>query len=111
MLLDNLNLRFLQGESSSFYSSRFSICKEFLKNKASLTLNVNNPFQNKQLQQNYLNAQTFNSKSSDWHYNRSFTISFNWRFGSNKSEKENRPSNLDEQSKQEDFKRRMPNKK
>jgi ferric enterobactin receptor len=101
----------LQGESSSFYTYRFSIRKEFFKSRASLTVNVNNPFQNSQVQWNYLKSQTFNSKSSDWYYNRSFTVSFSWRFGGSRSVKENMLPKIDEQSKQEGPKRRLPGKK
>ncbi len=101
----------LQGESSSFYTYRFSIRKELFKSKASFTVNVNNPFQNTQVQRNYLKSQTFFSKSSDWYYNRSFTVSFSWRFGSYQSEKESMYPKVDEQSKQEELKRRLPGKK
>lgn len=101
----------LQGESSSFYTYRFSIRKELFNSRASFTVNVSNPFQNGQIQRNYLKSQTFNSKSSYWYYNRSFSVSFSWRFGGSRSVKENMYPKIDEQSKQEGSKRRLPGKK
>jgi len=77
----NNGLTFLQGKSSFYYTYRFSIEKEFFNSRASLTINVNNPFRRNQLQRTYLNATTFYSKTSDRHYDRSFTITFSWRFG------------------------------
>lgn len=104
----NNGLASLQGKSSSYYTCRFSISKDLFSNKASLILNINNPFQSNQLQSNYLKAPTFYSKTSDRHYDRSFTVSFSWRFGSFRYEKENIPPKVDKQSKQEGLKRRLP---
>ena len=101
----------LQGHSSSYYTYRFSIGKELFNNKANLTVSINNPFKNKQLQRNYLNTETFYSKTSDWHYNRSFTISFSWKIGNFQTkERDNQPLPATE-SKQEVIKKRLPNKK
>lgn len=97
----------LQGKSSSYYIYRFSIDKELFNNKANLTVNINNPFQSSQLQYNNLKAPTFYSKTSEWFYNRSFTISFSWRFGGFNSKNKNQ----DIDSKQEGVKKRKPIKK
>ena len=101
----------LQGKSSSFYTYRFSVGKELFKNKASLTVNINNPFRSNQLQSNYLIAPTFYSKTFDRHYDRSFTVSFSWRFGGFKSQVKNNIFMPDKESKQDGLKKRLPNKK
>jgi outer membrane receptor for ferrienterochelin and colicin len=106
----NNGLIFLQGKSSSYYTYRFSIGKELFNNKANLTVNINNPFQSKQLQRNYLNTQTFYSKTFDWHYNRSFTVSFSWRIGGFQSKNRDNLSLPVTESKREGIKKRLPNK-
>lgn len=78
----------LQGRNSANYSYRFSARKEFLNNKASITVGLNNPFQKTFLQKNFASAPTFNSNTSSRYYNRSFAISFSWRFGNMKPGKE-----------------------
>jgi outer membrane receptor protein involved in Fe transport len=88
----NNGMASLQGKSSSYYSYRFSIGKELFKRNAILTLNVNNPFRNSQMQSRYLQAPTFFSKSVERYYDRSFTVSFCWRFGGFQSvDKNNNP--------------------
>ncbi|NJO92911.1 MAG: TonB-dependent receptor, partial [Chloroflexia bacterium] len=101
----NNGLVYLQGKSSSYYTHRISIGKELFNNKANLTVNINNPFQSKQLQRNYLSAQTFYSKTSDWHYNRSFTVSFSWKFGDFKLKERDNESLPATKSKQEGMKK------
>lgn len=107
----NNGLASLQGKSSSYYTYRFSIDKELFHNKASVTVNINNPFQSNQLQSNYLKAPTFYSKTFDKHYDRSFTVSFSWKFGGFKSEDRNNVSMPDAEYKKEGVKKRLPNKK
>ncbi|AOM79351.1 TonB-dependent receptor domain-containing protein [Pedobacter steynii] len=72
----------LQGRSSANYTYRFSARKELLNKKASVTLGINNPFQNRFLQKSFTSASTFNSTSNSWHYNRSFSLALSYRFGS-----------------------------
>lgn len=107
----NNGLVSLQGKSSSYYTYRFSMGKELFNNNANLTVSINNPFQSNQLQSNCLKGSTFYSKTSDWHYSRSFTVSFSWRFGSLQSEGRNNASKPDTESKQEGIRKRLPNKK
>lgn len=71
----------LQGRNSADYNYRFSARKGLLKNKASITLTVNNPFQNNFLQRSFATAPTFQSTATDRYYNRSITLSFSWLFG------------------------------
>lgn len=71
---------FLQGNSSFYYTYRLSINKEF-KDKASITVNLNNPFRRNQAQRTTLNAPDFYSNTTERHYDRSFTVTFSWRFG------------------------------
>lgn len=72
----------LQGRNSANYTYRFSARKEFLNKKASVMLGINNPFQKTFLQRSYATAPSFNSNTTNRHYNRSFTVSFSWQFGS-----------------------------
>ncbi|WP_160717911.1 outer membrane beta-barrel family protein [Chitinophaga solisilvae] len=71
----------LQGRTSANYSYRFAVQKEFPDKKAGVTVSINNPFQNNFLQRTSATAPSFNSNTSSWYYNRSFSVSFNWKFG------------------------------
>jgi outer membrane receptor protein involved in Fe transport len=75
----------LQGRNSANYNYRFSASKELFNKKASITIGINNPFQQTFLQRSYTTASTFHSTSINRHYNRSFTVSFSWQFGSLRS--------------------------
>lgn len=76
----------LQGYNSSYYSYKFSMRKEFLHQKAGLTLSINNPFHHYLLQRNVINAPNFSSIQANRFYNRSIVLSFNWKFGGARSE-------------------------
>ena len=71
----------LQGKNSADYTYNLSLRKEFLNKKAGITLGINNPFRKTLLQRSYLHAPSFQSNTTSRYYNRSFTISFDWRFG------------------------------
>lgn len=75
----------LQGRNSANYNYRFSASKELFNKKASITIGINNPFQQTFLQRSYTTASTFQSTAANRHYNRSFTVSFSWQFGSLRS--------------------------
>jgi len=107
----NNGLATLQGKSSSYYTYRLSVGKELFNDKASLSVNINNPFRSSQPQSNYLYAPTFYSKTFDRHYDRSFTVSFSWRFGGFQSQDRNNASMPDKESKKEGVKKRLPSKK
>ncbi len=71
----------LQGKNSADYTYNLSLRKEFLNKKAGITLGINNPFRTTLLQRSHLHAPSFQSNTASRYYNRSFTISFDWRFG------------------------------
>lgn len=75
----------LQGKNSADYTYSFSLRKEFLNKKAGITLGINNPFRKTLLQRSYIQASSFQSNTTSRYYNRSFTISFDWRFGTMRS--------------------------
>lgn len=77
----------LQGRNSARYNYNMSVRKEFLKRKASLTLTVNNPFQQNFRQTYSAIAPTFQSTRSDRIYNRSIALAFSWQFGGVRREK------------------------
>lgn len=81
----------LQGKSSANYTYSFSVQKELFNNKASVTLNINNPFQKTFLQRSSSTASSFQSNISSRYLNRSFTIGFSWLFGSANSKLEPKP--------------------
>lgn len=76
----------LLGKNSADYTYHLSIRKEFLNKKAGITLGINNPFQKTLLQRGYNHASSFQSNTTNRYYNRSFTISFDWRFGNMRAE-------------------------
>lgn len=71
----------LQGRTSANYSYRFGVAREMFSKKATLTLAVNNPFRNTFTQRSNAVAPSFDSRTVQQFYNRSFTVSFSWRFG------------------------------
>ncbi|HEY8918279.1 MAG TPA: outer membrane beta-barrel family protein, partial [Chitinophaga sp.] len=75
----------LQGRNSGAWSYSFTAQKEFLKKKASILVGVSNPFQRSLLQYANATAPSFRSTTSSHYFNRSFHITFNWKFGSLKA--------------------------
>lgn len=71
----------LQGHTSANYTYRFGLAREMFSQKATLTLNVNNPFRQTFVQRSTAAAPTFDSRTLQHFYNRSFSLSFSWRFG------------------------------
>lgn len=78
----------LQGKNTSNYSYRFAMKKDFMNNKASLTLAVINPFQNNFKETVYTFAPTFQSTQINRFYNRVATLTFSWQFGGLHASKE-----------------------
>jgi len=77
----------LQGKNSADYTYNLSVRKEFLNKMAGITLGINNPFQKTLLQRSYVHAPSFESTTTNRYFNRSFTISFDWRFGMRAAER------------------------
>lgn len=71
----------LQGRGPANLYYGFAVKKQLLKKKADLTLNVANPFNNYWAYQNRLDTPFFNENSEFRAYQRSFRVSFNYRFG------------------------------
>ncbi len=90
----------LQGRNSANYNYRFSLRKDILKKKASLTVIVTNPFQQTFLQQNFTTAPSFQSEMTNRFYNRSFVLSFSWSFGSMRDTGDSNKKNQDKEERQ-----------
>lgn len=71
----------LQGQGSSFYWYGFALKRELMAKKASLTLGVNNPFNQGITQTLVQSAPTFQSETRSFFVSRSARIAFEWRFG------------------------------
>jgi ferric enterobactin receptor len=71
----------LQGTSNSFVSSSFSVNKDFLNNKLTLSLAANNVFTKYRNAINYIDGPNFTQESFNQNYQRGFTTSLNYRFG------------------------------
>jgi outer membrane receptor protein involved in Fe transport len=71
----------LQGTNSGFLGHGFSAKREFWNQKASLTMGVNSPFNRGVRQTGNQTAPTFISESRSLYVNRSFRLTFEWRFG------------------------------
>ena len=71
----------LQGTNSGFLGHGFSAKREFWNQKASLTMGVNSPFNRGMRQTGNQTAPTFISESRSLYVNRSFRLTFEWRFG------------------------------
>lgn len=87
----------LQGKNSANYSYRLAVKKDFLNDKASLTLTLINPFQNNFKETVYAFAPTFQSNQINRFYNRAATLTFSWQFGGLSASKE-KESHFPEQS-------------
>jgi outer membrane receptor protein involved in Fe transport len=95
----------LQGENSANYSYRFAVKKDFMNNKASLTLAVINPFQNNFKETVYAFAPTFQSTQINRFYNRAATLTFSWQFGGLRASKE-KESHFSDQSDDKSLRKR-----
>lgn len=71
----------LQGTSNTFVSTSFSVNKDFLNNKLSLSFAANNAFNKYREAINYTNGPNFTQESYNQNYQRNFTASLNYRFG------------------------------
>lgn len=79
----------LQNTTSANYTYHFSVLKECFNKKVSIALSANNPFQHTFIQRSNATAPSFNSNTASWYYNRSFSISIGWKFGSLRSDTDN----------------------
>lgn len=71
----------LQGGGSSFYWYGFALKRDMLAKKASLTVGVNNPFNQSVYQTFTQAAPTFDSETRLAFRGRSVRVAFEWRFG------------------------------
>ena len=95
----------LQGKNTANYSYRFAVKKDFMNNKASLTLAVINPFQNNFKETVYAFAPTFQSTQINRFYNRAATLTFSWQFGGLRTSKE-KESHFSDQSDDKSLRRK-----
>lgn len=72
----------LQGKSGEYYYMSFSGSKEIVKDKLTLTAGVNNPFNKFRYFRTFLEGPNFSQRYSGQNYNRTFSLSLNWKFGS-----------------------------
>jgi outer membrane receptor protein involved in Fe transport len=72
----------LQGKSGEYYYMSFSGSKEILKDKLTLTAGINNPFSKFRYYETFLEGSNFSQRYRGQNYNRSVSISLNWKFGS-----------------------------
>lgn len=71
----------LQGNSSAYWTYRFSVQKELLNKNLSVLLSVSNPFQRTMAQRSNITAPAFSGTTFNNFYNRAFSISASWKFG------------------------------
>ena len=71
----------LQGSTNDLLSTTFSVVKDLLNKKASLTLFVRNPFQKFFTSASYLTASTFTQETRDKNHFRGTDLLFVYRFG------------------------------
>ncbi|MNK14568.1 hypothetical protein D3C87_326920 [compost metagenome] len=95
----------LQGKNTANYSYRFAVKKDFMNNKASLTLAIINPFQNNFKETVYAFVPTFQSTQINRFYNRAATLTFSWQFGGLRASKE-KESHFSDQSDDKSLRRR-----
>jgi outer membrane receptor protein involved in Fe transport len=71
----------IQGTTNSFLTSSFSINKELLNSKLTLSVAANNVFNKYRNAINFTNGPNFTQESYNQNYQRNFTTSLNYRFG------------------------------
>jgi ferric enterobactin receptor len=71
----------LQGKTNSLVSSSFSVNKDLIKDKLSITASINNPFRTYRENLSTTSGPDFQQTNFRWDYFRSFTISLNYKFG------------------------------
>ncbi|MFN8353065.1 MAG: TonB-dependent receptor [Spirosomataceae bacterium] len=71
----------LQGTSNGFYWYGLGMKKEIMKKKASLTLGMDNLFNEYNAFVNEIGSPTFTSRSESFFANRNIRLSFSWQFG------------------------------
>lgn len=76
----------LQGKSGSNLFTSFSGSKELIKDKLTLSAAVQNPYSKFRYYRNTTEGANFTQNNRYQNYNRSFSVSLNWRFGKLKDE-------------------------
>jgi ferric enterobactin receptor len=71
----------IQGHSSGFTSSSFSVNKQIVKNKLSLSAAVRNPFTQYRISRTETNGSNFAQANINQVYFRSYSVSLNYNFG------------------------------
>ncbi|WP_291199600.1 outer membrane beta-barrel family protein [Dyadobacter sp.] len=80
----------LQGTTNSIQSTSFSVSKDVVKDKLSLSAAVSNPFTKFRRFHNSTFGPDFDQFSDRWNYFRSFNFSLNYKFGKLKDIKKNK---------------------
>ena len=76
----------LQGKGSAYYFASFSINKDLLKKKLSISLRAQSPFWKTIKMENSTTGSDFSTKSTNWMNARDFMISVSYRFGTMKGQ-------------------------
>ncbi|NKI89990.1 outer membrane receptor protein involved in Fe transport [Hymenobacter sp. 1B] len=71
----------LQGQGAANLYYQMGVKKTFLKDKADVVLNIAAPFNDYWLYRNTTDTPTFSETNRNYSYQRSFRLSFNYRFG------------------------------
>jgi outer membrane receptor protein involved in Fe transport len=71
----------LQGTSRANVYTSFSVGKDLIKDKLTLSANVSNPFQKWRSYENTTEGSNFRQTTYNENYSRRFNVSLNWRFG------------------------------
>ncbi|MDQ7950168.1 MAG: outer membrane beta-barrel family protein, partial [Cellulomonas sp.] len=71
----------LQRTTNSMVASSFSVNKDFMNNKLTLSFSANNVFNKYRNAVNYTNGTNFTQETFNQNYQRGFTASLNYRFG------------------------------
>ena len=86
----------LQGSGSGNLYYNLGLKKTFLNKKADLVLNVNSPFNNTWVYRNTLDTPAFSERQENINYQRSFRLSFSYRFGQDQQMKQRKSISNDD---------------
>jgi len=71
----------LQGRSGEYFYMSFGGSKAIVKDKLTLSANVNNPFAKYRYYRTFTEGPNFTQRYNSANYNRSVSLSLNWKFG------------------------------
>ena len=71
----------LQGKSNAYFYSSINFSKDIFKNKGSISLGINNPFQRYRFAINSFNTPDFIQNDKNRNIYRTFSVNYNQRFG------------------------------